>query len=100
MRRVASASCAFWRWFTRKMSANTRKAVPDATTGQTMEDHSQGVATRPFASGKLRNILGDQGTLYAEVMELLPRPRCMQAASPSGRAADDSVGEESRDAIG
>ena len=29
--------------------------------------------------GRFSLILGDQGTLYAEVMELLPRPRCMQA---------------------
>ena len=38
------------------MSANTTKAVPDATTGQTMEDHSQEAATCPFTSGQLRNI--------------------------------------------
>jgi len=29
--------------------------------------------------GRFSLILGDQGTLYAEVIELLPRPRCLKA---------------------
>jgi hypothetical protein len=47
---------------------------------------AQALCSQPGSTlyGRFSLILGDQGMLYAEVIELLPRPRCLEALGAQG----------------